>query len=347
MGGRGRWRCEASRGRWREHASGLAAACAIVGWGILAVAWGALEGKAASVTAQEAVREAERASELLGMALGEGVKTTLRELSEHEAEWRVEGSSAGFFVSVRTGRVLAVVNLAAGRALQESAGKPTMAEEEALRIAAQALDAVGAPEDLRLEGASLTAPTDGIPQWLVRWRQVWRGVPYEDLFDVFVEMDAATGAIVLLCAGDAPAPPESAEPRLSEAEARAIALEYIEGNGLVLAEPEFAAEVEIAQPEFTWAENSAASRWEDPTRLVWRVEIGRTDEELGWWPYAVVYVDAGTGEVVGDAISGMGAAAARPQAAKGKGVSLLAVGGGVLVALIAGAAAFLWVRRGR
>ena len=301
-----------------------------------------------AVPAERAIAEAKRVAEGIDVPFGEGAVATWRDARGiQRPRWEVEFKEFSAISVSPSGRVTGVMNCAGVDALMLPTGEPTMAEEQALRIAVQAVRVVGGPEDLRFEGASLTAHIDGIPQWRVRWRQVWRGIPYEQVFDVVVAMDAATGAILLGGAPEAPLPPQSTEVRISEAEARAIALEHIERNGLVLAEPEFAAEVEIAQPEFTWAANSPDSRWDDPTRVVWRVEIGRSDEELGWAPYAVVYVDAGTGEVVGDAISGMGAAAARPQAAKGKGASLLAVGGGVLVALIAGAAAFLWVRRGR
>ena len=198
---------------------------------------------------------------------------------------------------------------------------PFLSEAEAIARATAALEAVGMPADVALEGAELTCrggppncqpecTCGGRAEWRVTWNRVYQGFPHERAADVVVELNARTGEVASLRLFSTPPAPARTVVALSGTRAMAIALAHVAALlGRPVPQPVTTARLEIAQPYLAWSDpdRGREARYDDPTRLVWRVEVStRANEEYlayGLDPtqsVGYVQVDAATGAVVGD-----------------------------------------------
>jgi hypothetical protein len=329
----------------RAHQLGvrLASVAVIVAWVVLPMVLGS-PASAGGISAEEAIAAAGRTAAALDVPFGEGATAKIETVLRGRPEWHVGFGEFSRLSVGEDGVVNGLTNYAAIEESYKHKGLPAISEAEATAIASQILTALGMTPDLRLEGADLQTSGDNIQEWVIHWQRVWQGIPYEETARAFVCLDAPTGRLTNVRLSPSPPRPATTEVKLSESEAVAVALEHVKAGGIALPEPRSTATLEIAQPDFTWTKQ-AASRYDDPTRVVWRVEVGKDTDpsmlKLGVPPVSVlarVQVDAATGEVVGDAITGLAAPAARPSASSGRGLGsnpLVLAGAGILLATAA------------
>jgi len=249
--------------------------------------------------------------------------------------WTGPGSlvtHSSFTLDRETKALLSVLNFAASK---PGPPGPFLSEAEAIARATAALEAVGRPADIALEGAELTCagggsrPTaecgpectcGGSPLWRVTWNPLGpmvedgcAGFLYERSANQWVELNARTGELTRINVRPPPRPPTGAlVVAVSQAQAEAIALAHVAALwGRPVPRPVVTTRLGIAQTYLCWSQPGQHEfRYDDPSRLVWTVDVAtRTAEELlaeGIEPtqcVAYVDVDAATGAVVGDARS--------------------------------------------
>ncbi len=288
----------------------------VFGSALLLLAGAGFPATAAPIAAEEAVAAAGRIAAALDVPFGEGATANLEEAMGGRPEWVVEFHS---FSRVRVsdeGSVRGVVDYTARPSQDLSVGKPPIPEEDAIVAATRVLEHIGLEPDLILDHAELNYPVGDrrdIADWLVKWRRVYQGIPYEFTADAAVVMDAATGKLILVSLPPRPPVPASVAVNVSEAEAVGIALAHVSAHGRGLPGLQGTAMLEIAQPHLYWtsADHPVEVRYDDPSVVVWHVNVGvPVDAKLveeGWpavFPVAYVQVDAASGQVVGDALAG-------------------------------------------
>lgn len=338
----------------------------LFGSALLLLAGAAFPATAAPIAAEEAIAAAGRIAAALDVPFGEGATANLEEAMGGRPEWVVEFHS---FSRVRVsdeGSVRGVVDYTARPSQDLSAGKPPIPEEDAIAAATRVLEHIGLEPDLVLDHAELKYPVGDrrdIADWLVKWRRVYQGIPYESVADATVVMDAATGKLILVSLPPRPPVPASVAVNVSDSEAVETALAHVSADGRALPGLQGTAMLEIAQPHLYWtsADHPVEVRYDDPSVVVWHVNVGvPVDAKLveeGWpavFPVAYVQVDAATGSVVGGAHAGgrppqassaqqpLPPAHAPPRAKLFQWLRFGAIGVAVLAAL-----ALIWRARGR
>jgi len=230
-------------------------------------------------------------------------------------EWVVEFHSFSKIRFSENGSVTGVMDYTARPSQDLSVGQPPIPEEDAIAAATRVLEHIGLEPDFVLDHAELSYPVgdQDIADWLVKWRRVYQGIPYEFTADANVVMDAATGRLIWVRLPPRPPAPASVAVNVSEGEAVGIALAHVSAHGRGVPGLRGGARLEIAQPYLFWtgADQPVEARYDDPSVVVWQVNVGvPVDPKLveeGWpavFPVAYVQVDAGSGQVVGDALAG-------------------------------------------
>jgi hypothetical protein len=287
----------------------------VFGSALLLLAGAGFPARAAPIAAEEAIAAAGRVAAALDVPFGEGATANLEEAMGGRPEWVVEFHS---FSRVRVsdeGSVRGVVDYTARPRQDLSVGKPPIPEEDAIAAATRVLEHIGLEPDLILDHAELSYPVgdQDIADWLVKWRRVYQGIPYEFTADANVMMDAATGKLILVSLPPRPPAPASIAVNVSDSEGVEIALAHVSGHGRALPGLRGTAMLEIAQPHLFWtgSDQLVEARYDDPSVVVWYVDAGvPVDAKLvdeGWpavFPVAYVQVDAASGQVVGDALAG-------------------------------------------
>ena len=275
-----------------------------------------------AVPAERAIAEAKRVAEGIDVPFGEGAVATWRDARGiQRPRWEVEFKEFSAISVSPSGRVTGAINSSALWFVNQPEGGEEVPKAEAVRIARHAVEVIGMLDDLSFQGAEMVERMVGNPEWEVRWQRVWRGVPYEQSFDVVVEIDAATGTITSIGFPESAPPPASTEVKVSKDEAEAIALNHVAGQGVRLVRPEVSSKLHIEQPRFDWTgPGQPEARYDDPTRVVWRVEVtqGLTPGEARdrRLPAVAVgvQVDAESGKVVGDVLGSTGPPSEPPSA---------------------------------
>jgi hypothetical protein len=281
------------------------------------IATGLTFGYAQTISSEQAIATAGEVATALDVPFGEGATAVYTSLHQERPEWLMEFQNFSRIRVADDGKVISIINYSALSELPASAGKPSIPETEAIQTASQALNVLGVTSDLKLEKATLVMHnlTEKAQEWEVTWQRIFDGIPYEKGSGAYVNLNAATGKLIVAHLTPPPPPPASTEVKVSEEEAIASALSYVREAGKSIAKPRCTATLEIAQPGFSWRKQ-VVPRYDDPSLVIWRVEIGRDTDptmiELGMPPVSVVaqvQIDAASGEVVGDALSGLGPAA--------------------------------------
>lgn len=259
---------------------------------------------------------AQSTADRLSMPLAGNPIVTQRVMGPQLPAWEVAYPDVAYFWLDAQGTVRALTNDTASHAPPSTFSQPPLPEAEAIRLATQALTIVGAPPNLARVSAQIEVSGETEREWVVTWLPTYLGWPYEETTSVIVRLDAATGTLTGLRAWPPPPPPSIVVAKVSEEAATRIALDHAASLGETLAAPVTSARLEIAQPCLYWSSAVLGRalqgvRYDDPTRLIWRVELAeQTSEDLVAQGYpatravAYVQIDATTGAVVGDARAG-------------------------------------------
>ena len=315
---------------------------------------------AQTVSEEQAVAAAADVAAALDIPFGEGATATYYE-SKHRGysgpEWEIEFYDfSEISVDPLTGKVTGILNHVARReasALVSPESTP-IPEAEAIKIATHVLETLGMPEDLVFKEATCEAHVhraDGtdVYEWNVKWDRVYQGIPYER-GNAAVSMDAATGRFIAGGISRRPPTPVSVDVRLSKEEAIAIALDFAASRGFELPDPDIIAELRIVQPNDFWSDSGRVKvRWDDPTCVVWFLEMVQM-HDIGSSAYRFL-VDAADGSMVGGGVAGGGAGGALPPSSPPASTSALPTQrvpllSAAIATAVVGATAFL-VLRGR
>ncbi len=312
---------------------------------------------AQSISAEQAIAAAAEAAKTLGIPFGEGATAKLGTAMLERPEWQIDFHDISTICVSEAGQVTRIVNYAALQEEYQHISVPPMPQKEAVDAATSALKAIGAAPDLVFESAALLAHGNAPKEWLVHWEHIRDGIPYERTAGAYITLDAVTGALTTLSVVPTPPAPTSMDVKVAKSDAISIALNHFDRKvGRSIGALRTTAKLEIAQPALYWSSEPVRTpRYDDPARVVWRVEVGRdTDPDqiaVGMPPItnlAYVQVDAATGEVVGDAMAGGvigGGAKSKPAAGVGAVSLHTLLAGGIAAVLVALASLFLLARR--
>ncbi len=334
-----------NRGGEQHARAGLSRGLAVRGSLVVALAlssalWGTWgPASAADISEQQALAAAAEVAAALDIPFGEGASATLKPGGFMPPEWEVRFHSfSSVRVEAKTGRVIGIVDHSALQESYSSADQPAIAEEEAVAIADNALSAMGHPNSLVFKDATLKAPIDDIPAWICKWDETWQGIPYYrgGPQGASAWVTAATGKVVSAALYPPLPAPASAEVRLSEAEAIAIASDLAQDQLPPLAQPETTAQLRIVQPNHQWSKSGMVEvRYDDPSCVAWVVQLTEVGEGGRVGRAAEFWVDAADGSIVGGAISGGSPPPSPPASASAVPIGRISVLSAIAAALLA------------
>jgi len=275
-----------------------------------------LTASAQTISEQQAIAAAAQVAAALDIPFGEGATATFKPGGFMPPEWEVRFHNfSRIRVDAETGTAVGFVDHSALQESYSSADQPPIAENDAVAIADNVLTAMGHPQDLVFKTATLKAPIDDIPAWICEWEQSWQGIPYYrgGPEGASVWVTAATGKVVSAAIYPPLPAPASAEVKVTQLGAIAIASDFARAQLPAFTNPETTAELRIVQPNHHWSESGMVDvRYDDPSRIVWVVQIAEMGEEGRVARAAEFSVDAADGSIVAGAICGGGAPAPPP-----------------------------------